>query len=276
MRRRTLLQASTVAAAFPAIIGRAAHGAELKLDVKNPEHLFLIHRKLAFSMTGDVTFWMLTGTRFGHVDHTLTPFWQMNIASWFSTKDLDGGAYEVTSMGATFYTDLATGAFMERFTSPYNGKTYPIPYGKPTARKTVYKPGHTEPRTPRPGYKLEVRENHVAGFNGGDVWTRHDNFSRSTPEDASKPYFQVHDLMIYTGAVKDVADTKNRNPAARWAFNDLNTFPEYMEMGTRGTFYSHALGHKIFRYQDMPPLWRDLMEKRFPDVARDPAGALKG
>lgn len=278
MKRRSLLSAAPGVAAFPAIVGRApAWGAELKLDVANPEHQFLIHRKLAYAMSGDVTYWMLVGIRYGHVDHKLVPLWQMNVASWFSAKDLDGGTYEVTQMGATFYTDPKTGAFMEGFRNPFNGKDYKIPYFKPTARKNVHQLGHTENRPPRPGFKIEPTEERVAGIDGGDVWIRADNFTRMTPDDPSKPYMQIHDLSTYYGAVKDVADTDNKNPAARWAFNDLNTFPDYMEMGSKGgMFFSRGLGHKIFRYQDMPALWRDLMDKRYPDVARDPAGALKG
>ncbi|MBM3513998.1 MAG: DUF1838 domain-containing protein [Alphaproteobacteria bacterium] len=275
MRRRNLL---TTAALAPAIIGTStAWGAELKLDVNNPEHQFLIHRKLAYAMTGDVTYWMLVGIRYGHVEHKMVPLWQMNVASWFTAKDLDGGAYEVTQMNATFYTDPKTGAFLESFTNPFNGKSYKIPYVAPAARKQVHKPGHGEDRPPRPGYKLEPTSERVAGIDGGDVWIRADNFTRMTPDDSTKGYTQIHDLSTYFGALKDVANTDNKNPAARWAFNDLNTFPDYMEMGPKGgMFFSRALGHKIFRYQDMPALWRDLMDKRYPAIARDPAGALKG
>jgi hypothetical protein len=278
MKRRTLLSAAAGSIVAPAILSRAAWGANIKLDVKNPEHLYLIFRKLSYSMNSDVTFWMLHATRYGQVDHKLTPFWQMNVATWFSVKDMDDGAFEVTNMGATFYTDPKTGAFMETFKNPYNGKEFKLPYGTPKPVKLVYTREHPPSRPARAGYKVTDNEGYgPAWIEGNDIWIRSDTAVRGEPSEAGKKVYQINDLSTYFGAAKDVANTGNKNPAAKWAFNDVNTFPDYMEMESgAGAFFSRGLGRKIFRYQDMPALWRDLMEKRFPDVARDPAGALKG
>ena len=80
----------------------AAAPANSAPDLGDQKQLFNAFRKLAYSMDGDVTWWWMRGTRFGVVDSVATPFWDMYVGSWFTTRDLDDGAYEVTMAGANF------------------------------------------------------------------------------------------------------------------------------------------------------------------------------
>lgn len=275
MKRRLLL----AAAAVPATLGRTpAWSAEISLNPENPDHLALIFRKLSFSMNGDLTFWMLHGTRYGLVDNRLTPIWQINIGTWFTVKDLDASDYEVTTMGATFYTDPKTGAFMDTVVNPYSGATHKIPYFPPRPAKLLYAKGEPPPRTGRPGYTITQTESFgPAGIDGDDVWIASDIEIRGQPAAPGKQPYQVHDIATYFGALKDVANPEVKNPPARLTSNDINTFPDYFEMKpSTGTFFSRGLGRKIFRYADMSAAWRELMDRHYPDIARDPAGALKG
>jgi hypothetical protein len=95
-------------------------------------------RKLAYSMDDRVTWWWLHGTRYGIVGSVATPFWEMHVATWFRTRDLADGRYEVTSAGANFYTLPGETQLLERFANPYTGKTVEVPYGTPKATVTVY------------------------------------------------------------------------------------------------------------------------------------------
>jgi hypothetical protein len=60
-------------------------------------------------------------------------------------------------------------------------------------------------------------------------------------------------------------------------FNDLNTWPPWLEMGDiEGIYFSRALGRKVFALADMPLLWQSEMMRRLPQIARDPVGLLRG
>lgn len=273
-RRRTMIFGSSAAI----LSGAPAWSAPLQLDLKNQQHIGLVFRKLSYAMNGELTYWALRGTRYGLVDLKLTPLWTINIATWFAVADIDSSTYEVTTMGSTFYTDVETGALMETVRNPYNGKDYKIPYFAPRPFKFRYRYDTPPPRAGRAGYKVTQAESYgPAWVDGEDIHVISDIELRGAPNDPAKPHYQVKDIATYTGAFKDVVNPDVPNPPARLASNDINTFPDYFEMPEgRGTFFSHGVGRKIFRYDDMPENWRSLMAQRYPDIARDPAGALKG
>jgi hypothetical protein len=43
-----------------------------------------------------------------------------------------------------------------------------------------------------------------------------------------------------------------------------------------GTYFSRCYGRKVFRYEQMPAVWRALFEAKFPDVAGNPGALLRG
>lgn len=78
-------------------------------DSNNPDHALLAIRKLPYSGDDKLTFIWLRATRFGQVDGTFTPFWEMHVGQFFTVKDWQGAGFEVTNMSAIFYIDPATG-----------------------------------------------------------------------------------------------------------------------------------------------------------------------
>jgi len=279
MKRRSALGLLGAGIAAPAIIGRAS-AAPIKLDPANPDHVMLIHRKLCFSMDATPTFVWLRATRYGLVDSRFTPFWEMHVGQAFTTKDLPGGDYEVTSWSAIFYTDIATGKFIETFNNPFTGKQVAIRYGAPRASKRLHtKTG--EEREPMNRPEMNVTMNTDIGpawIEGDAVWVRGDTGVRLEPKEPGKARMsQVNDWSTFYGATKDVADPDVKNPASTWIFNDVNTWASWLEMGDQpGNYVSRGLGQKEFAFDDMPATWRKILAERHPDFAKDPIGALKG
>jgi hypothetical protein len=86
----------------------------------------------------------------------------------------------------------------------------------------------------------------------------------------------VNDLSTYSGALKDVMDPKILRVGAEQIFNDDNTWPAWLGMGDLpGTYFSRAFGAKVFAYGQMPAVWRGLMARLHPEIARDPLRALQ-
>ena len=67
-----------------------------------------------------------------------------------------------------------------------------------------------------------------------------------------------------------------RNAPAAQFFNDILTWPKWLQMGDHpGSFFSRCFGRKVFAYERMPTLWRELFRRAQPEAARDPLGLLK-
>jgi hypothetical protein len=276
MKRRQALGSLIGAAAAPAIIGGAAAAATL--DPANPADMRTIFRKLAHAADEKVHFWWMRGTRLGLVDSAFTPFWEMHVGTIYTVRDLDADSYEVTSLGINWYTDLATGKFLETFRNPYTGKEHKVPYAPAKPGKRVYDKAGLKMAFERPGMTLK-RKGDIgpAWIEGKDVWVRGDTSVRGEPSEPGGKIFQVNDMSTYFGAVKDVTDPKVTSAPAGQAFSDVNTWPDWLEMGSiAGNYFSRCFGRKTESYAGMPKIWREITEMKYPAIAKDPAGALKG
>ena len=82
---------------------------------------------------------------------------------------------------------------------------------------------------------------------------------------------------MYFGSVKDVQNPRLGHIPAGQVFTDLLSYPAWLEMQDQpGQFFSRCLGRKVFDPHRMPAAWHEFMARRYPAVAKDPAGALKG
>jgi hypothetical protein len=287
MKRRTalgLLAGAAGAATVVSVPGvaRAAADAARKsrgFDSNDPDQLALAFRKLAYSMDDSLTFWWLHGTRYGVQGSLTTPFWEMHVGTWFTTRDLGDGKYEVKSAGANFYTLPGETTLLEKFRNPYTGETVDVPYGKPRPSSTVFdRKGGGAFLPDSPGTKTTRRSDiGPAWVQGDEIQLRHDVSMHVEPTEPGKRSFTVQDMSTYVGSLADVMNPKVRNAPCRQMFNDILDYPPYLKMGNQpGTYFSRCYGRKVFRYEQMPAVWRALFEAKFPDVAGNLGALLRG
>jgi len=275
--RRTLLRlgvATTAAVIAPLSDGRAQPAPSPTDQPASPAaDAQIAHRKLAYSMDSALTFSWLRGVRYAAVDNVLRPLWTMHLGTLFRTQDLATG-YGVTAATTTFYTDLDTGRLLKRVKNPVTGKTLEVHYFPPSPQTMVY--GRSGPPKPDSG-PLATLENHVdtgpAWIDGETISVLGDHLAYSREGAPSK--IRVNDLMTFVGLARDVADPRMLNPPSTTIFNDLNTWPPWMQMGDApGAYFSRAWGRKEFSYDAMPGVWRALMQTEYPAIAANPASAL--
>jgi hypothetical protein len=233
----------------------------------------IVHRKLAYSMDGSLTFSWLRGVRYAAIDNVLRPLWTMHLGTLFRTRDLANG-YAVTAATTTFYTDLDSGRLLKTIQHPLTGKTLDVHYFPPTPQTVVY--GRSGPPIPDSG-PLAALENHVATgpawIDGETISVLGDHLAYSREGGPSR--IRVNDLTTFVGRASDVADPRVPNPPSTMIFNDLNTWPPWLQMGDApGAYFSRAWGRKEFSYDAMPGVWRALMRTEYPAIAADPASAL--
>ncbi len=275
--RRTLLRlgvATTAAVIAPLSDGRAQPAPSPTDQPASPAaDAQIAHRKLAYSMDSALTFSWLRGVRYAAVDNVLRPLWTMHLGTLFRTQDLATG-YGVTAATTTFYTDLDTGRLLKSVKNPITGKTLEVHYFPPSPQTMVY--GRSGPPKPDSG-PLATLENHVdtgpAWIDGETISVLGDHLAYSREGAPSK--IRVNDLMTFVGLARDVADPRMLNPPSTTIFNDLNTWPPWMQMGDApGAYFSRAWGRKEFSYDAMPGVWRALMQTEYPAIAANPASAL--
>ncbi len=254
------------------------------LDLAKPETLSRVFRKLGYAMDGRLGFWHLEANRYGLVGAELFPFWRMHIGSFWTTRDLPDGGYEVTRMGIAFYTDMETGEFMRTFDNPLTHKTIPIQYGKPVPKKfappipMVVKYKRIGGEEPPPQGDLGLIPTGALGpawIQSGFIWVQQDNLLLSGG--AGTPEIRYNDLTTYFGPLDDVIDPGVKMARAGHAFNDINNWPAWLEMGDiQGEYFSRGMGYKSASFEEMPETWRKLMIEHYPEIVKDPLKALQG
>ena len=277
MHRRTALALLTGTLGSCALPSLAATGVGPGFDPADPKQLALAFRKLAYSMDDKVSFWWMKGTRYGVVGSVATPFWEMHVGTWFTTRNLPDGNYEVRLAGANFYTAPGDDALLKRFANPYTGRTVEVPYTRPKASNTVYdlQGGNPFGSGSMPGMKTTVATDiGPAWVQGDELMIRGDLVLHAEPSDPAKRTFTVNDWSTYVGSLDAVLDPAQPNPPCAQMFTDVLDFPAWLQMGDQpGTYVSRCYGRKVPRYQDMPAVWRRHFEAVLPDLAADP-GAL--
>lgn len=284
IQRRTALGLFAGAAAGAIALPSPALGAggskkPAAFDPANPQQLALAFRKLAYSADDKLTFWWMKGTRYGVTDSVATPFWDMYVAAWFTTRDLPDGKYEVKMAGGNLYTMPGGTALLEKFANPYTGETVDVPYNKPRVSTTVYDSvrGSLFGSLQMPGMKVTGKSDAVgpAWVEGDTLLVQGDLMLHAESVDSSRPSFTVNDWSTYIGSLADVMNPKKPNPPATQMFNDILDFPAWLKMGDhKGTYLSRCYGRKVYDYASMPAVWRKLFEQKFPDIAKDPRAVL--
>ncbi|MDX2141771.1 MAG: DUF1838 family protein [Rhodospirillaceae bacterium] len=271
LSRRAL--ASTISAAALLGVSRA----QAALDPAKQADVITMYRKLRYRMDDGLVFWWMVDTKIGQVETKLTPLFDMQVGSIMRIKTNPDGSFAVTSLEDVFYTDSATGEFLRQWKNPYTGETVPVAHAPVGPTTIVYRADGT-PIMPKElgGSKLEGRS--VVGpaiAVGDDVWVRGDSFATVTSPDPARPPFEVNDLSIYQGSLKEVSDPKVMVAAATVQSNQVTGWRAWMKMGDRpGNFMSRGVGRKVARYADMPPKWRALVAEIDPAIAADPLAAL--
>jgi len=283
IKRRTALGlfagAAAGASALPTVALAAGESRASTFDPANQDQLALAFRKLAYSMDDKLTFWWMKGTRYGVTGSVATPFWDMYVASWFTTKGLPDGNYEVKMSGSNFYTLPGKTTLLEKFDNPFTGKTVDVPYNKPRTSTTLMnkRGGSAFAGGDAPGTKTTRNTDFgPAWVEGGTLHVQGDIMMHVEPTDPAKRTFTVNDWSTYIGSVADVLNPRMKNPPSAQMFNDILDFPPWLQMGDyKGSYVSRCYGRKVYEYSAMPAVWRACFEQKFPEIAKDPGAVLR-
>ncbi len=179
-------------------------------------------------------------------------------------------------MSVSFYTDIDGGDYLTRARNPYTGKMVAILYPQPTVATLRFNiEGRVESGS-GPGGATRDGAIGPAWIEGDQVWVQGDYAARREASPGGER-LRVNDLATYFGARRDIADPAIARAPAGQFFSDINTWPDWLEMGNRpGSYFSRAHGRKVAAFAQMPARFRALISRVYPDIARRPTALLDG
>lgn len=282
MKRRAalgLLGAAPIAmTSAPALRSARADDHGSHLDPGNPDDLYIIHRKLNYTFDDRLVFWFIDAVRNGLVDTQFTPLWNMHVGFISSIKDLDEQKFEAKTMSAIFYSDLETGELLETFDNPYTGERINVRQPALGVSTRIFnREGMMPSRSPRPGMTMtEYGDIGPAWVIGDDVWCRGDTGFRAEPTGDEGRLLQVNDWTTFHGSMREVSDPNVKSAQSTKTFNDINTWPGWLNMGDHpGNYVSRGFGRKSWSIEDMPEAWKRFMRNRYPKEYLDPRARIE-
>jgi len=272
-RRDLLLGGSALAGS--ALIGTDIRAADA-LDLDDPWDRLTALAKLRGSLDGSTVMWWMKGVRYGVVDNVVTPLFGMLVGSFQRMKALPGKGYELNMLEMSYFTDLETGAVLDKFTNPYNGKVCDVPEQRLGPYPVLMTPtGVVLPKVPMFG---DVELQTTVGpaiVNGDDVWIRDDS---TVKVDSDHPMMGKHiynELVTYRGKLSDVNNPKLASAPADIAFQSVTSWREWLQAeGVGGHTTARAAGTKISSIDDFPPEYLRAARERHGDIIADPEAAL--
>jgi hypothetical protein len=274
--RRSLLAGALVSSALAAPALAAPHVRQA-FSPAEPANRLQGLRKVLFAGHEELVFWWMKGTASGLVDSVATPLYGMEVATILRCRTQAAPAFEVTSIELVFYTDLATGALLERWQNPYTGASIDMHYVPVGPTRVVWTTSGPQMPSELPGARIE--STHTLGpvtIVGDDVWIRNDSDAVVTRTDGEGRAFRVHDWATYHARLADVENDSVKCAEADVSFMDITSWPRSFQMGERpGTRLSRCAGRKVDALERLPESYLALLERTHPEIRRNPAGALE-
>jgi hypothetical protein len=277
IKRRELLLGGSAALGL-SLTGCEARlpAASLALDLNDPQDRLTALAKLRGSIDGTPVMWWMKGVRFGVVDNVVEPLFGMLIGSFQTVQPVDEG-YLLNMLELSYFTDLKTGAVLDTFVNPYNGKTLTVPEQRlgpyPVLLKTT---GVVLPDDPAFGdIELTTRVG-PAIVHGDDVWIRDDS---TVKVDSDHPMMGKHtynELVTYRGKLSDINNPDLPSAPAEIMFQSVTSWREWFQSDdVDGNTTARATGTKIFSLDEFPPEYLAAARERHPEIIKDPIAMLK-
>jgi hypothetical protein len=268
MDRRAVLGLGLAGAAM------ASHARAATPDLNDPETARQIYRKMRFRTDSGVLFSWVKGGHMAEVGPNLTPIHGTNLGAIQRVTQRADGGFDVRSMEVYFSTDPDTGRRLTTYRNPLTKADVVVPAYRPQASTLRYARDNTPSAPVIPGLSAEFIHYPVERTVIGDTLYLHER-SRARYVSPNAPVRIVNEISTLSAPIAEVLDPAKTSVNASLLSNDVADWPSWMNMGAQpGIMALYAVGGKVSRFEDMPADWLDMVHEVYPDIARDPIGAL--
>ena len=242
-----------------------------ELDLDDPWDRLTALAKLRGSIDGRTVMWWMKGARYGVVDDMVKPLFGMLVGSFQRIKPVPGEGFELNMLELGYFTDLDTGAVLDKFRNPYNGKMLDVPEQRLGPYPVLMRPtGVVLPDVPPfDNIELTTRVGPVI-VQGDDVWIRDDS---SVKVDSDHPMMGKHtynELVTYRGRLSDINNPDLPSAPAEIMFQSVTSWREWFQADdVDGNTTARATGKKIERVDDFPADYLAAARARHPQIIDD-------
>ena len=242
----------------------------------SPDDILHALIKLRGTLDDRLVMWWMKGMRYGVVNDSITPLYGMKTGGFQLYQQLADGRHSMTMLELIFFTDLETDKPLAQFANPYSGKLVDIPEQR-LGPYTVYHTTQGVEIPPNPAFgtfELRTQLGPVV-VEGDDVWIRDDSF---VDVDSDQPMMGEHtynEFVTYHGSLKDIENPELTSAPASVAFQSVTSWREWMGAeGIGGHTTARAAGRKCFSLDEFPDDYLQILNDRYPTIAKDPRAAL--
>ncbi|MEO9634565.1 MAG: hypothetical protein ABJF89_02065 [Parasphingorhabdus sp.] len=278
LSRRTLMAggvATGVAAGLPisamASVATPPGSADDGALPADPATRAAIVRRMRLRHNAGHVFWWFRGTSYAQQGATLIPLCGMVFGSMIKVTPRDDGGLNVIQYELGFRTDLETGERLEKMRNPLTGQMIEIPFAPvgPTAFSYSATNDLILPEMIG-GSRFTIEHIPELFYRAGDM-VLFQYQSRATVETKGKPDRILNDLGNIYGPASEALDA-NLPTANAWVQGtDVTDYARWLQMPPgMGTQTLRSIGQKVFRFEDMPKDWLEMITKADPKMADDP------
>lgn len=269
--------ASALAVAATTAPSAAAAATGGRLDATNSTAVMNALVKLRGSLDGKLAFWWMKGPRYGVVGTQVTPLFENLVASWHRFVRQPDGNYKVTVVELSYYVDLKTGKFLEKWRNPITGAMNDVEYivfGPVTA---TMKPNGITPPESTPGAELRVKPTiGVISQYQDDIWMQEDVAATIIPKTAGRTPYSGNDIATYHGSVKQILDPSRQSADASIHYQSITDWRTWMKMGDiKGALMARSTGRKVWTADDMPQDIIAIAKRMHPKIIGNPMAAME-
>lgn len=264
-------RAVIAAAAAAALLRPAAASA---LDLAAPADRLRAYMLMRGALDGRLVAGCVSGRYYGVVGSEVRPLYGVVGATFARFRQAEGGGYDGASYEVPFFTDLDTGAVLDRWPNPYTGEEVSVPApGFPPSRIAISPSLELTLPSPPPGLTLDHRVL-PAETMGDDVWMTEETFTSMSLPGRSEPVRYTEMLTLHARRSDLDAPGAARVPC-QTGFLAVVSWRPWQKMGDRP---GHLTGHGAGRYgvpmEEMPAAWLRAASERRPEVLKDPGAPL--
>jgi hypothetical protein len=251
------------------------------LNLADPAQKLEAHIRLRCRTDGQPTYIQYQGAIFGKREgEKAMPLFGVMGVSWSKATRVDPLRYALTTTEAGYFTDLATGAVLDRWTNPLNSVETTVKHYRSTQAQLIM-PDEVEPKHERPAPEGFDYTGIVppALVISDQLWMREDLMVRIPskskesfvdPREYFGPFTTATSLASWTAPLLSVADRKRDFVGCTLAYQTLGSWRPFMRMGSDPGLISWRMaGLKLKRFQQVDSALRDRLLGDHPDFLAD-------
>lgn len=265
------------AAASALLIG-AGRPARAALNLDDPGEYLTAVLKMRGAVDGSLSLGWVMGHRYAIVNGKATPIYGLLASTFANYTRIDAETFEMRSFEVAYFTDLATGKLLEKWTNPFNGKVVDVPQTRMGPSVVPVKPGGFDlSDNPRMGH---MDANHMfrpAVTLRDDIWITEEIKIAGDPPNSGPVPFRYNEMTTYNASLTDVQNDDLATVPTKIQYQSAVGFSPWNAMGDIDAInMGRGSGTRVARVEDFPPYYLELTEKYHADVLNDPMAILYG